>query len=159
MITWVTDLCNSMKLWAMPCRATQDGWVMAERWNKTWSTGEGNGKPFNGKYTSVFLPWDLHEQDEKGRVRNGVLLLNKYRVSVSWEEKICELMAVTTAQCCECFQCHWCVCVLKNGYGGARWRNRETSVIFPPMDTLIPQQYMDQSSLFSSRNQLRWFYH
>ena len=56
MITWVTALCNSMKLWAMPCRATQDGWVMAERWNKTWSTGEGNGKSFNGKYTSVFLP-------------------------------------------------------------------------------------------------------
>ena len=25
----------------MPCRATQDGWVMVD---KTWSTGEGNGK-------------------------------------------------------------------------------------------------------------------
>ena len=29
----------------MPCRATQDGWVMVESWNKTWSTGEVNGKP------------------------------------------------------------------------------------------------------------------
>ena len=29
----------------MPCRATQDGWVMVEGSNKTWSTGEGNGKP------------------------------------------------------------------------------------------------------------------
>ena len=27
-ITWTTALSNSMKLWAMPCRATQDGWVM-----------------------------------------------------------------------------------------------------------------------------------
>ena len=30
----------------MPCRATQDGWVMVENSDKTWSTGEGNGKPF-----------------------------------------------------------------------------------------------------------------
>ena len=29
----------------MLCRATQDGWVMVERSDKTWSTGEGNGKP------------------------------------------------------------------------------------------------------------------
>ena len=29
----------------MLCKATQDGWVMAESTDKTWSTGEGNGKP------------------------------------------------------------------------------------------------------------------
>ena len=29
----------------MVCRATQDGWVMVESSDKTWSTGEGNGKP------------------------------------------------------------------------------------------------------------------
>ena len=29
----------------MPCGATQDGRVMAERSRGTWSTGEGNGKP------------------------------------------------------------------------------------------------------------------
>ena len=29
----------------MPCRATQDGWVMVETSDKMWSTGEGNGKP------------------------------------------------------------------------------------------------------------------
>ena len=29
----------------MPCRATQDGQVILESSNKTWSTGEGNGKP------------------------------------------------------------------------------------------------------------------
>ena len=28
----------------MPCRATQDGQVKAESSDKTWSTGEGNGK-------------------------------------------------------------------------------------------------------------------
>jgi len=30
----------------MLCRATQDGWVMVESSEKMWSTGEGNGKPF-----------------------------------------------------------------------------------------------------------------
>ena len=34
-----------MKLWAILCRATQDGWVIVERSEKTCSTGEGNGKP------------------------------------------------------------------------------------------------------------------
>ena len=29
----------------MPYRATQDRWVMVESSDKTWSTGEGNGKP------------------------------------------------------------------------------------------------------------------
>ena len=29
----------------MPSRATQDGQVMGESSDKTWSTGEGNGKP------------------------------------------------------------------------------------------------------------------
>ena len=45
LITWTTALSNSMNLWAMPCRATQDGRVMMESSDKTWSTGEGNGKP------------------------------------------------------------------------------------------------------------------
>ena len=29
----------------MPCGATQDRWVMVERSDRMWSTGEGNGKP------------------------------------------------------------------------------------------------------------------
>ena len=31
----------------MLCRATQDGQVMVESSDKTWSTGEGNGKPLH----------------------------------------------------------------------------------------------------------------
>ena len=42
LITWITALSNS----AMPCRATQHGQVMVESSDKMWSTGEGNGKPF-----------------------------------------------------------------------------------------------------------------
>ena len=45
LITWTTGLSNSMTPWAMPRRATQDGWVMLESSDKMWSTGEGNGKP------------------------------------------------------------------------------------------------------------------
>ena len=40
-----TDLSNSMKLWAMPCRATQDGQIMVESSDKMRFIGEGNGKP------------------------------------------------------------------------------------------------------------------
>ena len=29
----------------MPCRATQEGWVMVESSDKMWFTGEGYGKP------------------------------------------------------------------------------------------------------------------
>ena len=30
----------------MSYRVTQDGWVMVESYDKLWSTGERNGKPF-----------------------------------------------------------------------------------------------------------------
>ena len=39
------SLSNSTKLLAMPCRATQDGQVIVESSDETWSAGEGNGKP------------------------------------------------------------------------------------------------------------------
>ena len=29
----------------MPYRATKDRWIVVESFDKTWSTGEGNGKP------------------------------------------------------------------------------------------------------------------
>ena len=45
LITWTTALSNSVKLWVMPCRVTQDGQVIVESSDKMWSTGEGNDKP------------------------------------------------------------------------------------------------------------------
>ena len=42
--TRTTALSISMKL-SHAHRATQDGWVMVERCDRLWSTGEGNGKP------------------------------------------------------------------------------------------------------------------
>ena len=56
MITWITALYNSMELWAMLCRATQDEWVMVSS-NKTWSTGEGNGKPL--QHFALRAPWTV----------------------------------------------------------------------------------------------------
>ena len=47
-------LSNTMKLWAMPCRATQDGCVMVESSDKTWSIGEENGKPL--QYSCLEIP-------------------------------------------------------------------------------------------------------
>ena len=34
----------------MSCRATQDRWVRVESSDKTWPTGEGNGKPLQYSY-------------------------------------------------------------------------------------------------------------
>ena len=42
--TRTTALSNSMKL-SHAHGAIQDGWVMVERSDRLWSTGEGNGKP------------------------------------------------------------------------------------------------------------------
>ena len=42
--TRTTALSNSMKP-SHACGATQDWWVMVQRSDRTWSTGEGNGKP------------------------------------------------------------------------------------------------------------------
>ena len=42
--TRTTALSNSMKI-SHAIGATQDRWVMVERTDRMWSTGEGNGKP------------------------------------------------------------------------------------------------------------------
>ena len=42
--TRTTALSNSMKL-SHAHRASQDGQIMVERYDRMWSTGEGNGKP------------------------------------------------------------------------------------------------------------------
>ena len=60
LITRTIALFNSMKLWAMPCRATQYKQVMVESSDKMWSTGEGNGKP---------LQYSCHENPMNGMKR------------------------------------------------------------------------------------------
>ena len=45
-----------MKLWAMPCRAIQDRWIIGKTSDKTRFTGEGNGNPF--QYSCLENPID-----------------------------------------------------------------------------------------------------
>ena len=61
MITWITALCNSVKLWVTLCWVTQDRWDMVESSDKTWSIGR------EWQTTSEFLPWEPHEQYEKAK--------------------------------------------------------------------------------------------
>ena len=51
--TRTTALSNSMKL-SHARGATQNEWVMVERSDRAWSTGEGNGKPL--QYSSLENP-------------------------------------------------------------------------------------------------------
>ena len=44
-VLWWKGLHNSWKLWNLISRATQDGRVIVESSDKTWSAGGGNGKP------------------------------------------------------------------------------------------------------------------
>ena len=44
--------------------ATEDGWVMVERADRMWSTGEGNGKPL--QYTCLENPMNsMKRQNER----------------------------------------------------------------------------------------------
>ena len=63
LITWITALSNSMKLWPRPCRATQDGRVMVESSDKTWSSEEGNGKPF--QYSCLETPMSSMKRQKR----------------------------------------------------------------------------------------------
>ena len=49
----------------MPCGATQDGWVMVKNSDKTWSTGEGNGKPL--QYSCLEKPMNRMKR-QKDRI-------------------------------------------------------------------------------------------
>ena len=56
-------LSNSMKP-SHACGATQDGWVMVERSDRMWSTGEGNGKPL--QYSCLENPMNsMKSQNDK----------------------------------------------------------------------------------------------
>ena len=72
LIKWTTALSNSMKLWAMPCRVTQYGWVMVESSDKTWSTGEGNGRPL--QHSCLENPWTVWQGKKIGHWKMNSLV-------------------------------------------------------------------------------------
>ena len=77
--TRTTALSNSMKP-SHACGATQDGWVMVERSDRTWSTGEGNGKP---------LQYSCLENPMKSMKRqNDTVAQTVKRLSTIWEPRV-----------------------------------------------------------------------
>ena len=52
----------------MPCRATQDRRVMVESSVKTWSTGEGNGKPL--QYSCLENPMNSMKRQKDRKLKD-----------------------------------------------------------------------------------------
>ena len=77
-------LSNLMKLWAMPCRDTQDRWVMMESSDEMWSTRDGNGKALQ----CSFLENPLNSmRRQKDRTLKDELLRSvgaQYATRVQW---------------------------------------------------------------------------
>ena len=60
-----------MKLRAMPCRATQDGQVTVESYDKMWSTGEENGKPL--QYSCLENPMNSMKRQKDMTMKDDLL--------------------------------------------------------------------------------------
>ena len=55
----------------MPCKATQDGQVMVESSDKTWPTGEGNGKLL--QYSCLENPMNTMERQKDRTLKDELL--------------------------------------------------------------------------------------
>ena len=68
----------------MPCGATQDGWVMVERSDRMWSTGEGNGKPL--QYSCLENPMNRMKR-QNDRILESIQSTNTSLRKKAVEEK------------------------------------------------------------------------
>ena len=81
LITWTMGLSNSIKLWAMPGKATQDRWVMVESSDKMWSTGEGNMQSTSWET----LSWKKHKLES--RLPGGISITsNMQMIPPLWQK-------------------------------------------------------------------------
>ena len=73
-----------MTLWAMPCRATQDGRVMVDSSDKTWSTEEENGKPL--QYSCLENPMNSMERKRDRTLKDELsrLVGTPYAMGDQW---------------------------------------------------------------------------
>ena len=71
----------------MPFRAPQDGWVMVESSDKTWSTGEGNGKPL--QYSCLENPMNNMKRQKDRTLKDELLRLvgAQYTTGDQWRNK------------------------------------------------------------------------
>ena len=68
----------------MPYGATKDGWVMVERTDRMWSTGEGNGKPL--QYSCLENPMNSmkRQKDRTPKEELPRLVDAKYATGDQW---------------------------------------------------------------------------
>ena len=73
-----------MKLWVMPCRATQDRWVMVKSSDKTWSAGEGIGKPL--QYSCLENPMNCMKRQKDRTLKDELprLVGAQYATEEEW---------------------------------------------------------------------------
>ena len=71
----------------MPCRATQDGRVMEQSSDKTWSTEEGNGKPL--RYSCLENSMDSMKRQKDGILKDVLprLVGAQYATGEKWRNK------------------------------------------------------------------------
>ena len=64
--------------------ATQDGWVMVESSDKTWSTGEGNGKPL--QYYCLENPMNSMKRQKDRTLKDELprLVGAQYAIGEEW---------------------------------------------------------------------------
>ena len=72
----------------MPCRATQDRWVMVESSDKMWFTGEGNGKPL--QYFCLENPMNSMKRQKYRILKDKLLRLvgAQYATGDQWRNNI-----------------------------------------------------------------------
>ena len=92
--TRTTALSNSMEL-SYACGATQDGWVMVERCDRMWSTGEGNGKS---------LQYSCLENPMNSMKRSGVQALQS--AGAGWVCHSWDWVALGRSRLTESSGCH-----------------------------------------------------
>ena len=68
----------------MLCGATQDGWVMMERSDRMWCTGEGNGKPL--QYSCLDNPMNSMKRQKDRTLKDELprLVGAQYATRYQW---------------------------------------------------------------------------
>ena len=72
----------------MPCRATQDEWVMVESSDKMWFPGEGNGKPL--PYSCLENPMNSMKRQKDRTVKDELprLVGVQYATADQWRNNL-----------------------------------------------------------------------
>ena len=68
----------------MLCRATQDGQVMVESFDKMWSTGEGNGKPLQYSFLENSMNSMKRQKDRTMKDELPRLVGAQYATGEQW---------------------------------------------------------------------------